>query len=45
MYLGTSMILTMYLTEYYARHLIADSLIANKWGILAPIIPRTLYLL
>lgn len=45
MYIGTSVMITLYLTEYYARILINDHLIEQKWGIFQYLIPRTFYLI
>ncbi|CAD8085668.1 unnamed protein product [Paramecium primaurelia] len=45
MYIGTSVMITLYLTEYYARILINDQLIEQRWGIIQYVIPRTFYLI
>lgn len=44
MYIGTSMMFTLYLVECFARQQIHDDFISFKWGSLSFLIPRTLYL-
>lgn len=44
MYLGTSLLFVLYLTEYYARSIVNREKIVEKWGMLGFMIPRTIYL-
>ena len=44
MYLGTAIMISLYLIESFARHKINDQFINEKWGVLSFCIPRTLYL-
>ena len=44
MYIGTSMMFTLYLVEVFARQKVADEKMAEIWGNLSYIIPRTIYL-
>jgi len=37
--------ITLYLTEYYARQRIDDAKMYNIWGIFHYLIPRTIYLI
>jgi hypothetical protein len=45
MYIGTALIFVFYLTEYYARNIITDEFINQKWGMFGFLIPRTIYLI
>lgn len=44
-YLGTSLMITLYLIEYYSRYRITDAFVYEKWGMLQYLIPRTVYLI
>ena len=44
MYIGTSMMFTLYLVEVFARQKIADSKMDQLWGTASFLIPRTFYL-
>jgi len=44
MYIGTSMMFTLYLVEVFARQKVPDEKMAYIWGNLSYIIPRTIYL-
>lgn len=44
MYIGISIVFTLYLTEVYARNKISNEKIFENWGFLGYFIPRTLYL-
>lgn len=45
MFLGTSLLITMYLTEYYIREqkLVDTALIKQRWGFFEAVIPRCAY--
>lgn len=45
MYIGTSLMITLYLIEFYSRERIQDSYMIEKWGYLQYVIPRSLYLI
>lgn len=45
MYIGTSLVFSLYFTEYYARLQADNDLIYTKFGILSHFIPRTLLLI
>ena len=36
--------ITLYLVEVYAREIITDQFIYDKYGIFSPMVPRTLHL-
>ena len=44
MYIGTSMMFTLYLVEVFAREKISDKFMSELWGGLSFLIPRTFYL-
>lgn len=44
MYIGTSMMFTLYLVEVFARQKISDEKMNEMWGGLSWLIPRTVYL-
>jgi hypothetical protein len=44
MYMGTSLIITLYLAEDWARKNVNDNYIRDYWGMLSPLIPRTFYI-
>ncbi|KAL4511871.1 hypothetical protein ABPG72_012716 [Tetrahymena utriculariae] len=45
MYIGTSLIITLYLTEQWARSNVDESIIYARWGkFMGDIMPRTLYI-
>ena len=44
MYIGTSMMFTLYLVEVFARQRISDEKMNELWGSLSFLVPRTFYL-
>lgn len=44
MYIGTSIMFTLYLVQCFSRQKVGDSTIESQWGSFSPLIPRTLYL-
>lgn len=44
MFVGTSLIITLYLVEYYARLKVDNSIMNERWGVFAFAIPRSIYL-
>jgi sterol O-acyltransferase len=44
MYIGTSLMITLYLVEYYAREIITNEYMFERWGYVSFMVPRTLYL-
>lgn len=44
MYIGTAIMITLYLVECFARVKIPDSVVEEVWGSSSHLIPRTLFL-
>lgn len=44
LYLGTTLLFVLYLTEYYARSIVSEQRVSSDWGVFNFMIPRTLYL-